>query len=176
MGAVKMRLLWIAFIVLASIAPFNVYADECIEGDCVNGHGTLETTTGQKYIGNFKDGLRHGEGVFLLPGGRKIVGVWKENEIVEGTYTAPDGTQYVGHWKFRERNGHGELTFPDGRRYVGEFKSDKRHGKGTLFFPDGRKYVGDFENGERTGQGTMTYPDGRTVSGEFKNGELVEDD
>jgi hypothetical protein len=105
--------------------------------------------------------------------GRKIVGVWQENEIVEGTYTMPDGTKYVGQWKFRERNGRGELTFPDGRHYIGDFKSDRRHGKGTLFFPDGRKYVGEFKFGERTGQGTMTYPDGKKVSGEFKNGEFV---
>jgi len=170
-----MRLFFIVFFILIIIAPFRANADECIEGDCVNGYGTLLTTTGQKFIGNFKDGLRHGDGVFLLPGGRKIVGVWQENEIVEGTYTMPDGTKYVGQWKFRERNGRGELTFPDGRHYIGEFKSDRRHGKGTMFFPDGRKYVGDFKFGERTGQGTMTYPDGRKVSGEFKNGEFVEE-
>ena len=80
-----MRPFFVVLFILFTIAPSGVNADECIEGDCVNGHGTLVTTTGQKFIGNFKDGLRHGDGVFLLPGGRKIVGVWQENEIVEGT-------------------------------------------------------------------------------------------
>ena len=164
-----MKSVWI--LLLLMFLPTIAWADECIEGDCINGYGTMVYTTGQKFIGNFKDGLRHGDGVFILLGGRKIVGVWQENEIVEGTYTMPDGTKYAGQWKYRERNGRGELTYPDGRRYVGEFKSDQRHGKGTLFYPDGRKYEGDFKFGERTGQGTMTYPDGRKYIGEFKDGK-----
>lgn len=161
----------IALIIWIATVPLDVHADECIEGDCVNGYGTMVTTTGQKFTGHFKDGMRHGEGVFILPGNRRLEGTWQENEIVEGTYTMPDGTKYVGQFKFRERNGQGELTFPDGRKYVGEFKSGQRHGEGTLIYPDGRKYVGDFKFGERTGQGTLTYPDGRTYIGEFKDGE-----
>ncbi|MGD2099088.1 MAG: 2-isopropylmalate synthase [Desulfobacterales bacterium] len=164
--------MYMMIILLASFLSSSVVlADECIEGDCVNGYGTLLTTTGQKFIGHFKDGMRHGKGVFILPGGRKLEGTWQDNEIVEGTYTNPDGTRYVGQWKYRERNGHGELTFPDGRRYVGEFKSGQRHGQGTMWYPDGRKYAGDFQFGERTGQGTMTYPDGREYTGGFQNGE-----
>ena len=134
-----MRPFLIALFIWIASVPLDVRADECTEGDCVNGYGTLVTSTGQKFIGQFKDGLRHGKGVFILPGGRKLEGTWRENEIVEGTYTKPDGTRYVGQWKYRERNGRGELTFPDGRHYIGEFKSGQRHGKGTMWFPDGRK-------------------------------------
>jgi hypothetical protein len=149
----------------------TAYSDECIEGDCMNGQGTMVYSTGQKFSGEFKDGMRHGKGVFLLPGGRKLVGVWEDNEIREGTYTDFDGTTYTGQWQFRERNGQGTMTWPDGRKYVGEFKSGQRHGKGTMVYPDGRTYVGDFQWGERTGSGTMTYPDGRKYIGEFKDGE-----
>ena len=161
------------FLILLVIcfSPLDSFGDECIEGDCVNGQGTIVYATGHKFSGEFKDGVRHGKGVFLMPGGRKIVGVWENNEIREGTYTQPDGTTYEGHWMFRERNGQGTLTFPDGRKYIGEFKSDQRHGKGTLIYPDGRKYVGDFNYGERSGFGTMTYPDGRIYTGGFKAGE-----
>jgi hypothetical protein len=161
----------IGIILLFLIFPMVASADECIEGNCVDGYGTMVFNTGQRFSGHFKEGLRHGKGVFILPGGRRLEGIWQENEIVEGTYTMPDGTKYVGQFKYRERNGQGELTFPDGRRYVGEFKSGQRHGKGTLFYPDGRKYVGDFEFGERTGQGTMLYPDGTQYIGGFKDGE-----
>ena len=80
-------------------------------------------TTGHKFTGGFKDGGRHGDGVMLLPGGRKIVGTWQDNEIVEGTFTQPDGTQYVGQWRFRERNGHGTMIYPDGKKQEGEFKN-----------------------------------------------------
>ena len=147
------------------------FGDECVEGDCVNGNGTMVFSTGHKYTGEFKDGVRHGEGVMRLPGGRKIVGVWVGNEIREGTFTTPDGMMYEGQWEFRERNGRGTLTFPDGRKYVGGFKSDQRHGQGTMTWPDGRVYTGDFHFGARTGQGTMTYRDGHKYSGEFKDGE-----
>ena len=78
-----MRLFFIALLIWVTFAPLGVNADECIDGDCVNGYGTMVTTTGQKFTGHFKDGLRHGEGVFILPGGRKLVGVWKDNEIVK---------------------------------------------------------------------------------------------
>ena len=158
-------------LLLLFLVPGVAFSDECVEGDCVNGNGTMVYSTGHKYTGHFKDGVRHGEGVMLLPGGRKIVGVWVENEIREGTFSAPDGSIYEGQWQFRERNGQGTLTFPDGRKYIGEFKSDQRHGQGTMTWPDGRVYAGDFEHGARTGQGTMTYPDGKKYSGEFKDGE-----
>ena len=128
------------------LAPSVSFGDECMEGDCINGKGTMVFSTGHKYSGIFKDGLRHGEGVLLMPGGRKIVGIWEENEIRAGTYTAPDGTIYEGQWKFRERNGQGTLTFPDGRKYVGEFKSGQRHGKGTMTWLDGRQYIGEFKH------------------------------
>jgi len=160
-------------LIIIFLAPVISFGDECVEGDCVNGKGTMVFSTGHKYTGEFKDGVRHGEGVMLLPGGRKIVGVWSGNEIRTGTYTAPDGTIYEGQWEHRERNGQGTLTFPDGRKYVGEFKSGQRHGRGTMTWPDGRTYVGDFKQGARTGQGTMAYPDGRTVQGEFKDGEFL---
>ena len=91
-----MRAYLIIFLFVSIVGAPPVLADECIEGDCVNGYGTLVTSTGQKFIGHFKDGMRHGDGVFLLPGGRKLEGTWQDNEIVEGTYTKPDGTRYAG--------------------------------------------------------------------------------
>jgi hypothetical protein len=153
------------------LAPLSALGDECVDGDCINGNGTMVFATGHKYSGGFKDGLRHGEGVLLLPGGRKIVGVWVDNEIREGIYTEPDGTRYEGQWQFRERNGQGTLWYPDGRKYTGAFKSGRRHGKGTLSYPDGRRYAGDFFQGSRTGVGTMSYPDGSQYTGQFKNGK-----
>jgi len=166
-----MKKVFILILLIMCFAPRDSFGDDCIEGDCVNGQGTMVYATGHKFTGGFKDGVRHGDGVLLMPGDRKIVGTWQNNEIVEGTFTQSDGTEYVGQWKFRERNGQGTLTFSDGRKYTGEFKSGQRHGQGTMIYPDGRKYVGNFNYGEKSGFGTMTYPDGRKYTGDFKAGE-----
>jgi hypothetical protein len=172
-GEKIMRKVLIITLFVSFLLPLAAVADECIDGDCINGKGTLVFDTGHKYTGEFKDGVRQGDGILLMPGGRKIVGVWEDNQIKSGTYTEPDGTVYEGQWMFRERNGQGTLTFPDGRKYSGEFKSDQRHGQGTMRFPDGRKYVGEFFRGKRSGQGTMSYPDGKQQTGTFKDGEFV---
>ena len=72
----------ILLLALTLNATTGALADECIEGDCVNGYGTMVYSTGQKFSGHFKDGLRDGKGVFILPGGRKLEGIWQDNEIV----------------------------------------------------------------------------------------------
>lgn len=171
-GGKIIQKVFIVTLIVGLLLPLTAVADECTDGDCVNGQGTMNYATGHKYTGEFKDGIRNGAGVLNLPGGRKIVGVWENNEMKSGTYTEPDGTVYDGQWKFRERNGQGTLTFPDGRKYVGEFKSGRRHGRGTMTFPDGREYVGDFFQGKRDGNGILTYPDGRKYTGQFKDGQI----
>ena len=47
---------------------------------------------GKKYVGEFKDGLRHGQ----------------------GTHTWSDGSMYVGKYKDGKRNGHGTMTYSSG--------------------------------------------------------------
>ena len=146
---------------------------ECIAGNCVNGKGTMVLYSTQKYIGEFKEGRKHGQGTLYLPLDRVLKGKWRDDEIVEGTATFSDGTRYTGTWEFGYRHGQGELTYPDGRKYSGEFHAGNRHGQGTMRYPDGRVYKGEFQNGKRTGSGTMTYPDGRNISGQFIDGNYV---
>ncbi len=60
--------------ILVCFIPVIAFGDECVQGDCVNGPGTMVYSTGHKFTGGFKEGLRHGEGVMLMPGGRKRTG------------------------------------------------------------------------------------------------------
>ena len=62
-------------------------------------HGLME----KKYVGEFKEGKRNGQ----------------------GTFTWPSGTKYVGEFKNGKMHGKGILTSPDGKKYVGEFKDNK---------------------------------------------------
>ena len=71
------------------------------------------------------------QGTFTDPrGGGKYVGEWKDNrKNGQGTETWPDGYKYVGEWRDNFKNGRGTLTFPNGDKYMGEFKDD--HFDGT---------------------------------------------
>ena len=86
------------------------------------------------YVGEKKDGKRHGQGKFK----------WS------------DGDKYVGEFKDGKRNGQGTLTKPNGDKYVGEFKDGKQDGQGTYTHSDGKKYVGEWKDGYKTGQGTFS--------------------
>ena len=86
------------------------------------------------YVGEKKDGKRHGQ----------------------GTLTFSDGSSYEGEYRNDKRHGQGTLTKPNGDKYVGEFKDGKQDGQGTYTWSDGRKYVGEWKDGYRTGQGTFT--------------------
>ena len=153
------------------LLPLRAIADQCIEGDCVNGKGTMIYSTGHKYVGEFEEGKRHGQGIIYMPGGRTVEGQFRQNAPIKGTYTYADGKVYTGQWEFYERNGRGILKYPDGRFYEGEFKSGLRNGKGVMIWPDDRRYVGEFVRGNRTGKGIMLYPDGRVYRGDFLDGE-----
>ena len=57
-----------------------------------------------EYVGEYKDGKKHGQ----------------------GTYTWFDGGIYVGKWKDGKEHGQGTYTFHDGRKYVGEWKNKEK--------------------------------------------------
>jgi hypothetical protein len=54
-----------------------------------------------RYIGEFKNGFRHGYGVFLYSNGSKFEGMWENNSKNGfGIYTKEDGNQVVGFYKY----------------------------------------------------------------------------
>ena len=61
----------------------NVGFAECIKGDCTNGYGTYTYTDGDKYVGEYKDGQRHGQGTFTLADGTVVKGIFKKDKLVK---------------------------------------------------------------------------------------------
>ena len=72
--------------------------------------------SGNYYIGEFKDGNRHGQ----------------------GTYWYTNGDKYVGEYKKDKQNGQGTKYNVDGSNYIGEWKNYNKHGKGTEYTADGQ--------------------------------------
>jgi hypothetical protein len=151
-------------------ADGDTYVGEWKDGKR-HGQGTVTQANGLKYVGEFKDDKKNGRGTVSVGGGAiEYVGEWKDDKKNgRGTLTFADYV-YVGEWKNNKQHGQGTLTFSD-YVYVGEFKDDKQHGQGTLTYADGNKYVGEFKDDKGNGQGTYTWPDGDKYVGEFKDGK-----
>jgi len=65
--------------------------------------------------------------------GNKYVGEWMDNaKTGQGTYTWSNGNNYVGGWKHNKKTGQGIFTWSNGDKYVGEWKDDKKIGQGTF--------------------------------------------
>jgi hypothetical protein len=60
---------------------------------------TATWSDGKKYVGEYKDDKKHGQGTHTFPNGEKYVGEYKDNKHHgQGTYTWPDGTAWKGYF------------------------------------------------------------------------------
>ncbi len=76
----------------------------CVSGNCEDGFGTYIWTgeyTAGKYIGEWKDGMQHGQGTKTYTnGGGVYTGQWKQGyHHGKGTLTWGDGTIKSGMWR-----------------------------------------------------------------------------
>ncbi|WP_019988405.1 hypothetical protein [Rudanella lutea] len=126
----------------------------CLSGNCQNGFGVFVSTTREKYVGEFAERARHGQGIEYYPDGK---------------------IKYKGAFAEGERAGFGTYYFRNGDRYVGQFSDSAPNGKGTYYFSDGDRFVGLFRDGKRNGFGVLYNADGRRQeSGEYEDDELTD--
>jgi hypothetical protein len=102
------------------------YIGNVLEGEWhhgrLHGHGAAYLQAenqwkGDKYVGGYKDGKKHGKGTYTWSNGNKYVGDWKDGKRHgQGTFSAANGDKYVGEWKDHLPNGKGIETFVDGRK------------------------------------------------------------
>ncbi len=125
---------------------------------------------GDRYEGEFRDGLLDGWGTYYYRNGDWYEGDFK-NDVKhgKGTFTYRNGDKYIGDFKDDVKNGKGSFMFRDGDRYAGEFRNDVMGGKGSMLYKNGNRYVGDFRSGLKNGNGTFNFSNGDTYRGEFKN-------
>jgi hypothetical protein len=120
------------------------------------GQGVLKTPVGE-YIGNFVAGKKHGQGTDSFTSGSKYTGHFIENQRHgHGVMAHSNGHIYDGHWKFGERCGQGKYVEPNGCGYVGEWEHDLKHGQGIETSDKDSFYEGQFYKGARHGQGRTT--------------------
>jgi len=160
------------FLLLTFIS--NNLFSQCISGDCKNGFGkynfgfaiyegnftadkpngkgTMDYGDGEKFVGNFKNGVEDGEGFFYKNNTTKKVKYinGKLQTITEEVALGGNAPKVDGCIFGDCYNGYGEINFPSGNTLKGEF----------LF-------------GERNGNCVYTFKSGNTLSGLFKNNVLI---
>jgi len=126
---------------------------------------------GRKYVGEYRDGKRHGKGTFTFPDGNKYVGEFRDGmPNGQGICVYANGNRYDGGYRDGSFHGQGTFTHTDGRKYVGEYRDGKRHGQGTWTDSKENHYVGEHRDGKQTGLGIYIYLSGDTYVGEHRHG------
>jgi hypothetical protein len=88
--------------------------------------GVLTFANGNRYIGEFNEGMPNGQGkIFYL-----------------------NGAQYEGHVRGGIPNGQGTYLYGNGMHYAGQFQDGLPNGNGTLTLTNGRQFVGEFKDGK----------------------------
>jgi hypothetical protein len=180
--------------------PATYYSGEVNEKGKPDGYGNI--TSGhyrESYIGEFKDGARHGKGTMIFRREKRYsdeIGQWKK---------------YEGDWSYGEMDGQGTLKYNDGIIYEGSFEDGEKSGPCKITFSkdfsSGVKSLGFFNNcypvrfgGPGKGdypqistlsincpsevlsidlpikeieRGTITYADGTVYEGQIKKNEIT---
>ncbi len=90
-------------LILLNILIFSVSADalpNCPSDTSLlwnNCFGTLTYVSGAKYVGEYKDDKKHGQGTYTFTEGASYVGEFKDDNFHgQGTYTHNDGERQTG--------------------------------------------------------------------------------
>ncbi|CAF3941501.1 unnamed protein product, partial [Rotaria sp. Silwood1] len=122
---------------------------------------TIDYPSGSQYIGEMKDGKRHGKGVVIFENGNRYEGQFFDGKRHgHGIFSYANGRRYEGQFCNGEFHndkfhGHGLAKYEIGDYYVGDFVKDKRHGRGAYMSVNSDRYEGIFENGKLNGTGTI---------------------
>jgi predicted nucleic acid-binding Zn-ribbon protein len=116
-------------------------------GECVNGlaEGKGEAAGKDQYTGQFKAGMKHGN----------------------GRYRWANGGAYEGFWESDLMHGFGRFEFANGSRFEGNYFNNKKKGQGTLSLVKGDKGLNSWAS---TGK---WVGDLFIVSGEFDGNKLI---
>jgi hypothetical protein len=127
-----------------------------------HGAGVMTWTNGDRYEGEFFNGVRHGHGSLFFADGSEYVGEWECNHMHgSGTRRFVNGDVYVGTYQDGKRCGpDGRFYFANGDLYVGRWSHDVMNGIGRYYYGNGQRFEGRFQNGKRHGPGKFQRVDG----------------
>ena len=127
---------------------------------------------GDKYLGQFKNGKKHGKGKMFYSDKSYYDGDWfNDLKMGHGQLTLANGDKYEGTFKNNLMEGYGNYFYKNGRIYEGQFINGFMEGKGIYKFTTGNQYIGDFQKGLFNGKGTYLYTNGDRFEGMYQKGK-----
>ncbi|ETE60613.1 ALS2 C-terminal-like protein, partial [Ophiophagus hannah] len=135
-----------------------------------HGKGKLVWPNGQNFAGDFKEGLKNGFGISLIPQGSNdhydcYKCHWREGQM-DG-YGICEGERYIGMWENDQRHGPGIVVLQSGVCFQRTFHLDRMVGSGVLLLEDDLVYEGNFTNDFKFGK--LTFPNGFVLEETFTN-------
>jgi len=138
------------------------------------GDGRMEYANHDIYDGQWKNGIRHGQGKMISQDGVYIGQFCKDLKDGKGRMEYCDGGMYEGNWSLGKRHGKGAWSNHIKPGYVasysGDWVYDVREGNGELLFNTGDKYSGPIVAGQPHGHGRMLLESGVIFDAKFTNG------
>jgi hypothetical protein len=152
-----------------------VFADGSIYKGGMRGfvqHGPGEyVSKAFQYQGEFKDGLKHGKGVYSWEGGDRYEGEFVDDRMSgRGKWRFANGDLYDGEVKAGAISGRGTYTSKSGDTFTGSFLNGKPHGVGVYQFASGDRYEGEMVAGALQGKGRYIMKSGDRIEAPFVNG------
>lgn len=85
---------------------------------------TIKNNDGSAYEGDIANGQIHGYGILTLPTGEKVLGQFKNSVLTgRGLFVGNDGSRYAGDFDQNNFNGQGIYVAANGERQEGLFKA-----------------------------------------------------
>jgi hypothetical protein len=114
---------------------------QCLSGNCVDGFGKYQYESGNTFEGTFKTSKKI-NGTFIYASGDKYIGDYQDNKRYgQGVFYYKSGNRFEGEFQNGQKY-YGSFYYKDGKVYVGYFKDDKKEGYGAMYMTDSRIFKG----------------------------------
>ena len=139
-----------------------------------HGQGIYVWESGDRYEGKFSDDRPDGSGKYVFANGDAYEGEVKAGVIVgRGTYLAKNGDVFEGSFTNGKPNGVGIYRFSAGDRYEGEMMQGKLQGRGRYYSKNGDRIEAPFIDGKPQGKGVYHFSNGDRYEGDIQAGALT---